>query len=265
MQSTAMQATAYRFTPTAWNTLVGQEEDALLTTEERSNINAGAWFSSLSPTLRHDILRSARVKRYLHGELIAARDVSPPVWLACAQRVLRVGYTTATGKAYTLEYVEPGQWLGEFLLMGDAPHTHDIYAHGATTTLQIQRSAFMEIFATHVEFREALMRRQREDTRLLYEKVDDLKTLGLGARLTKTLLELAQTYGVTVAGRVHITLRLVQKDLAQLLGASRQQVNQQLKRLEEGNVIRISVGGVVIQDMNALKRHVQQAQLAYED
>ena len=39
-------------------------DDPILTMEEREAINSGRWFSTLSPSLRHDILRCATVKRY---------------------------------------------------------------------------------------------------------------------------------------------------------------------------------------------------------
>jgi hypothetical protein len=39
-------------------------DEPILTIEEREAINGGRWFSSLSPSLRHDILRCAFVKRF---------------------------------------------------------------------------------------------------------------------------------------------------------------------------------------------------------
>ena len=47
-------------------------DNPILGMEEREAINSGRWFSSLSPSLRHDILRCAYVKRFRDGELIAA-------------------------------------------------------------------------------------------------------------------------------------------------------------------------------------------------
>ena len=52
-------------------------DDPILTIEEREAINSGRWFSSLSPSLRHDILRCAYVKRFKDGGLIAARGDPP--------------------------------------------------------------------------------------------------------------------------------------------------------------------------------------------
>ena len=48
--------------------------EPILTNQEREAINAGRWFGRLSPSLRHDILRSAYVKRYKDGALICARQ-----------------------------------------------------------------------------------------------------------------------------------------------------------------------------------------------
>jgi DNA-binding GntR family transcriptional regulator len=45
---------------------------------------------------------------------------------------------------------------------------------------------------------------------------------------------------------------LAQEELAQLLGASRQRVNQELKQMEREQIIRIEPGGLVVLDRDAL-------------
>ena len=51
---------------------------------------------------------------------------------------------------------------------------------------------------------------------------------------------------------VRIGLQLAQEELAQLLGASRQRVNQELKAMEREQAIRIEPGGLVVRDSAAL-------------
>ena len=60
-------------------------DEPILTVEERNAINSGRWFSALSPSLKHDILRYAYVRRYRDGELLAARGEPPEEWVACAK------------------------------------------------------------------------------------------------------------------------------------------------------------------------------------
>ena len=55
---------------------------------------------------------------------------------------------------------------------------------------------------------------------------------------------------------MRIGLQLAQEELAQLLGASRQRVNQELKSMEREQSIRIEAGGLVIRDRDALLRIV---------
>ena len=232
-------------------------DDPILTIEEREAINSGRWFSSLSPSLRHDILRCAFVKRYKDGDLIAARGDPPDHWIACAKGAVRVSSTAVSGKQVTLTYVEPGIWFGDVAMFDGDRRTHDAYAHGDTTILCVARADFQKILAAHVELYEALMRLQARRIRTLFGLVEDLNTLPLRARLAKQLIHLVRSYGVPNlddGSQTRIGLQLAQEELAQLLGASRQRVNQELKTMEREGTIRIEPGGLVVLDRAALMR-----------
>ena len=225
--------------------------------EEREAINSGRWFSSLSPSLRHDILRCAYVKRYKDGMLICARGEPPEEWIACARGAVRVSSTSITGKQITLTYVEPGIWFGDVAILDGDKRTHDAYAHGETTLLCVSKADFKRILAEHVEFSEAILRLNARRVRQLYGLVEDLNTLPLRARLAKQLLHLTRSYGVmslSDSNEIRIGLHLAQEELAQLLGASRQRVNQELKSMEREEVIRIEPGGLIVRDRATLLR-----------
>ena len=232
-------------------------DDPILTIDEREAINHGRWFSSLSPSLRHDILRCSYVKRYRDGDLISARGDAPEEWIACAKGAVRVSSTSISGKQITLTYVEPGIWFGDVAIFDGDRRTHDAYAHGETSTLCVARADFRKILATHVEFYEAMLRLHARRIRQLYGLVEDLNTLPLRARLAKQLLHLARSYGVpslNEINEVRIGLQLAQEELAQLLGASRQRVNQELKAMEREEAIRVEPGGLVVRNRAVLLR-----------
>jgi CRP-like cAMP-binding protein len=230
-------------------------DEPILTMEEREAINNGRWFSTLSPSLRHDILRCAYVKRHKDGDMLAARGDPPEQWIACAKGAVRVSSTSVSGKHITLTYVEPGIWFGDVSIFDGDRRTHDCYAHGDTTTLNVAKADFKKILSQHVEFYEAMLRLQSRRIRQLYGLVEDLNTLPLRARLAKQLNHLVRSYGVpslSDAKAVRISLQLAQEELAQLLGASRQRVNQELKQMEREMIIRIEPGGLVVLDRDAL-------------
>jgi CRP-like cAMP-binding protein len=234
-------------------------DEPILTMEEREAINAGRWFSSLSPSLRHDILRCAYVKRYKDGELIASRGEPPEQWIACAKGAVRVSSTSVSGKQITLTYVEPGIWFGDVSIFDGDRRTHDVYAHGETTTLNVAKADFKKILDTHIELYDAMLRLHARRIRQLFGLVEDLNTLPLCARLAKQLNHLVRSYGVpslSDAKAIRISLQLAQEELAQLLGASRQRVNQELKQMERENVIKIEPSGLTILDRQALLKIV---------
>ena len=75
--------------------------------------------------------------------------------------------------------------------------------------------------------------------------------------LFRSLLHLARIYGdpsLSNGEEIRIGLHLAQEELAQLLGASRQRVNQELKAMEREDAIRIEPGGLVIRKRDALLR-----------
>ena len=232
-------------------------DDPILTIDERSAINGGRWFSSLSPSLRHDILRCATVKRYKDSELISARGDVSEEWISCAKGAVRVSSTSLSGKQVTLTYAEPGIWMGDVSIFDGERRTHDSYAHGETTILCVARGDLRKILSVHVELYEALLRLHARRIRLLFGLVEDLNTLPLRARLAKQLLHLVRSYGVPSLqeiGEIRIGLQLAQEELAQLLGASRQRVNQELKAMEREDAIRIEQGGLVVRNRAALMR-----------
>ena len=99
-------------------------DEPILNMEEREAINAGRWFSTLSPSLRHDILRCAYVKRYKDSDLICARGDQPTEWIGVCKGAARVSSTSISGKQITYTYIEPGIWFGDVAMFDGDSRTH---------------------------------------------------------------------------------------------------------------------------------------------
>jgi len=218
----------------------------VLTPEERQNIESGPWFSKLSPGLRNAILARAVVKRLADGAPLASRGTPAEAWCGVARGAVRVSSVSLSGKQVTLTYAEPGTWFGDIALFDGLPRTHDAHAHGDTTLLMVRKPDFKDLLAKHIELYDALLRLNCRRLRLMYAHFEDLNTRHLQARLAKQLLLLVKSYGVVQGDEVRIGLQLAQEDLAQLLGASRQRVNQELKALEREGAVRVEPTRLVV-------------------
>ena len=219
---------------------------ALLTIDERSNIDSGSWFSRLSPPLRNAILSRAVVRRIGDGAVLSARGAPADEWCGVAKGAVRVSSVSLSGKQITLTYVEPGTWFGDIALFDGLPRTHDAHAHGETTLLVVRKADFKDLLAQHIELYDALLRLNCRRLRLLFDTVEDLNTLPLASRLAKQILLLARSYGIAQGEEIRIGLQLAQEDLAQVLGASRQRVNQELKGFERDGAVRIEPTRLVV-------------------
>lgn len=237
------------------------QQRPLLTPEEREAINRGRWFAALTPSLRHDIFRLGTVTRYAHGEMIVEQGELAQFWFTCASGAIRFRRTTPAGRQVTLAYVEPGIWVGEAEVLHRGPNTYDAHAHGRTTVLGVAEAVFRQLLHDHTEFGEALLSLQARRMRYLYWMMEDMATLPLRARLAKQLRHLMRRFGPRTPqpGDEHpVGITLVQDELAQLLGCSRQRVNVELKVMERDGVIRMAQRGIVVLNLAQLETIAQQ-------
>ena len=178
--------------------------------------------------------------------MMSTRGAAAEEWCGVAKGAVRVSSVSLSGKQVTLTYVEPGTWFGDISLFDGMPRTHDSNAHGDTTLLVVRKADFRELLALHTELYEALLRLNCRRLRLLFDTVEDLNTRPLSQRLAKQILLLARSYGIAQGDEIRIGLQLAQEDLAQLLGASRQRVNQELKGFERDGAVRIEPTRLVV-------------------
>ncbi len=219
---------------------------SMLTPGERANIEAGSWFAKLSAALREAILARSNVRRVADGTWLSSRGGPAEEWCGVALGAVRVNSVSLAGKQITLTYVEPGTWFGDISLFDGLPRTHDANAHGATTLLVVRKPDFRELLTLHTELYEALLRLNCRRLRLMFDAVEDLNTRPLASRLARQILLLARSYGIAQGEEIRIGLQLAQEDLAQLLGASRQRVNQELKSFERDGAVRIEPTRLVV-------------------
>lgn len=226
----------------------------LLTPEEMRNIQSGAWFSRLSQPLREAILARSVVRRLKDGATLVTRGSAAEEWCGVALGAVRVSSVSLSGRQVTLTYVEPGIWFGDISLFDGLPRTHDADAHGPTTLLAVRKPDFKELLAQHIELYDALLRLNCRRLRLMFDLFEDLNTRPLRSRLAKQVLLLAKSYGIAQGEEIRIGLQLAQEDLAQLLGASRQRVNQELKGFEREGAVRVEPTRLVVLSRDKLLR-----------
>ena len=111
------------------------------------------------------------------------------------------------------------------------------------------------LLGKHPDFHAALLGWQSIRVASRIRLFEEHATLGLPARMPRQLYRLAQEHGAVHGhDEVRITLPLLQAELAELAGCSRQRANQQMVNLARLGVVRYEDGSYVVTDRQRLGR-----------
>ena len=86
------------------------------------------------------------------------------------------------------------------------------------------------------------------------ELVEDTLFLNLDLRLAKKLLSLGEEYGEPVEDGVRVNLKLSQEEWGDLVGATRESVNKQLRQWTEDKLVRMERGYIIMLDREQLEK-----------
>ena len=159
---------------------------------------------------------------------------------------VKVTIPSYSGEELILAILGTGDLLGELSLFDGKPRSATVQALEKTETLCLHRKDLLALmrkrFDVVEKILEVLVRRFRETDMLLA----DVHFLDITSRLAKKILELGDTFGIREGGQVRIGVKITQKDLASMIGATRESINKQLKALRDQGLVRISGGTIEI-------------------
>jgi CRP/FNR family transcriptional regulator, cyclic AMP receptor protein len=172
---------------------------------------------------------------------------------------VKIKVDQADGKEVIVALLGAGEIVGELSVIDNDSRSADVITQEPSTLLWIDRNTFREMMREIPVLTTNLLRILTRRVRLSTEQIQALGTLDVLGKVARQLLVFADQYGSPSDGGVCIPMRLTQSDVAGLVGASRERVNQVFVNLRERNLI--SVDGayrVTLRDVDKLRHIVQQ-------
>ena len=218
----------------------------------RAILSRSQLFQRMTSAELDSIVGCAALRRVPRGESILHQGAPSPGMFVIAAGRVRVGLVSEDGKEITLGVLGPGEALGEMSLLDGEDCSADASAQEECVLLVIERAQFHRVLRDNTALLMRLLailsaRLRRSNTALL-----DMARLDLPTRLGRVLLRLAQEYGHKCAAGTRIALKMSQKDVSALVGASREKVNKQLRRWEQAGILGRDGGCMVIVQSEAL-------------
>ncbi|HVT61132.1 MAG TPA: Crp/Fnr family transcriptional regulator [Thermoanaerobaculia bacterium] len=144
------------------------------------------------------------------------------------------------GREVILAFLGPGDTVGEMSLVDSAGRSANVVTTEPSRLVWMDRSTFQSCLRTLAPLANNLVRLLSHRLRFANEQIQALCTLDVPGRVARQILALAERYGKPGAeGEVRIPLRLTQSDLGEIVGASRERVNQAIVEFKQRGYIAV--------------------------
>jgi CRP/FNR family cyclic AMP-dependent transcriptional regulator len=190
--------------------------------------------------------RSAR-----RGTTIFAKGDPGTGLMAVLWGTVKISVPSEDGREAILAIINPGEVFGEIALLDGRPREADAIAMDDCELMVIDRRDFIPFLREQpdvaLRFIEILCARLREAN----EHVGDVIHLNLASRLAKALLRLIGGADVPAA---HRNVRIKQRELGSIIGASRDTISKQLRAWEQQGWVQVQREGVQVLQPDKLLR-----------
>jgi CRP-like cAMP-binding protein len=220
------------------------------TPERRQVLRRSALFARLPDDEIDAILEHAAIRRYVANTQIFYKGDPGSSMMAVLRGRVVITAPSLEGKEVILNIINEGEIFGEIALLDGKERAADATAMTDCELLVIARHSFLPLLERPVMTRE-LLNVLCERLRRTSEQVEDVLFLDLEARIAKTLVRFAEDGGAPQPG-ARVVRGMSQRELGNLVGASREKVNRQLQVWRRAGIITIEEGTILIRDPAAL-------------
>jgi len=194
--------------------------------DEHGLLTGAGWFGSLSAPMQQEMLAHSAVWRVAGRRVLLSQGATTDVWFGIAAGAVRLSHGLADGRERVVGLLQTGDWFGDVPLLTGAALPYTAQTLVDCTLLLMRRPRLRELMAGHPELPEALARLNWESAVRSMERAVEESTATLEERTLELLTRLSLALDFEPGKPLH------QSELAALLGASRQRLNEALKRLE---------------------------------
>jgi CRP/FNR family cyclic AMP-dependent transcriptional regulator len=192
-------------------------------------------FADLSDAERESIGKLAVSRNYKKNTLVICEgDLSDSLYIILSGKV-KVFLSDEDGKEVTLTTQKEGEYFGELAMLDEAPRSASVMTVESTKLAVISKSAFDECLENNPKIALTIIRGLAHRLRDLTENVRNLALMDVYGRVARTLLDMAEEDG----DKQVIKQKLTQREIASMVGASREMVSRILRDLSVGGYITI--------------------------
>ena len=198
-------------------------------------------FGPLPPETLKALAASSIARHFpRNAVLINEGEQGDSLFIVLAGR-LKVYASNEAGKEIVIDFHGPGECVGEMSIDG-SPRSASVMTTEPTTCAIVSRAQFRDFLDEHPDFALYLIGKLIQRARRATENVKSLALSDVYGRLVRLLNALARD----VDGRLIVTEKLTQQEIAERIGSSRDMITRLMKDLVAGGYLGIEDRTIVI-------------------
>ena len=211
-------------------------------------LNVIPLFRNLTPLQLDNIGAHMTTRTVEKGEVILRQgEVADTIFIIIAGQVkVYISNEPDTHREVIVSMLGAGDFFGEISLFDQEPRTANVAALERTHIQALSYETFQGVIEQSPDIARKVMSTMAARLRHADRQIGTLALMNISGRVSRTLLELAiMSNGHRVVGEP-----FTQKDLAGMIGASREMVNRTLKALTEKGYIAVQRKSITILNEN---------------
>ena len=184
-----------------------------------------------------------------NSTIIAAGDPTDAMYIVVSGR-LKVLMSDKEGQEVILAILNQGEFFGEMGLIAQAPRSATVTTIEPCELLTITRADFTKCLQGNFDLTMNVIRGLVKRLREADKKIGSLALMDVYGRVARLLLEMAET----IDGQKVITKKLTKRDIAKMIGASREMVSRVMKELQTSGRIEVRGRQILLRDSLVLTR-----------
>jgi CRP/FNR family transcriptional regulator len=167
--------------------------------------------------------------------------------------IVKLSKESEEGRELTLGFFTKDQLFGELAVVSDAPHDTRCEAYEDALLLEVPKDDFVRVMMRAPGLALRLVRLVGERRQRLENRVESLLFKSAHARLAGLFLDLAQDFGVRDSRGVIVNLKLTHREIASLIGATRETVSFAILDLRRDKLVETEGKRVILLDLTRLR------------
>ncbi len=192
-------------------------------------------FSRLSGAELESLRQKLRVRDIRKNTLFMRADGEGSEMFFLASGRVRVYRSGERGKEFTLALLDEGDFFGEIALLTGSHRTANVFAISRATVWELSREDFIEHTRRFSGLTIFLAQSLANRLRLASGNLADIALLDVPHRIVRALQKMSRPH--PASGRLFIAKRPTHREIAEMIGTSREVVSRCLKTFEQKGIV----------------------------